>query len=90
MLLDTSHRNLNTNYLPTDQEVLCGTGLKLGETDDEGWLTLADALVYACNKGVHKVILKICAIFYDVHMFACSYDGFDKNMRWWRILFIKT
>jgi leucyl aminopeptidase len=33
--------------------------LQVNNTDAEGRLTLADALVYACNQGVEKVILKI-------------------------------
>jgi hypothetical protein len=30
--------------------------LQVNNTDAEGRLTLADALVYACNQGVEKVI----------------------------------
>lgn len=31
--------------------------LQVNNTDAEGRLTLADALVYACNQGVEKVCL---------------------------------
>lgn len=31
--------------------------LQVNNTDAEGRLTLADALVYACNQGVEKVLI---------------------------------
>lgn len=36
--------------------------LQVDNTDAEGRLTLADALVYACNQGVDKVMSYFCAI----------------------------
>jgi len=36
----------------------------VNNTDAEGRLTLADALVYACNQGVEKVYCKLFASFY--------------------------
>lgn len=33
-----------------------GKTIEVNNTDAEGRLTLADALVYACNQGVHKVV----------------------------------
>jgi hypothetical protein len=35
--------------------------LQVDSTDAEGRLTLADALVYACNQGVDKVMNYSCA-----------------------------
>lgn len=32
--------------------------MQVNNTDAEGRLTLADALVYACNQGVDKVFFK--------------------------------
>jgi len=33
--------------------------LQVNNTDAEGRLTLADALVYACNQGVQKVLTSL-------------------------------
>lgn len=43
-----------------------GFGLQVNNTDAEGRLTLADALVYACNQGVEKVHLNVVLIIYDM------------------------
>lgn len=39
--------------------------MQVNNTDAEGRLTLADALVYACNQGVDKVSLEILYSFID-------------------------
>lgn len=46
--------------------------LQVNNTDAEGRLTLADALVYACNQGVEKVLSK-CHI---STLFARLFAGF--------------
>ena len=39
--------------------------VQVNNTDAEGRLTLADALVYACNQGVDKVLSEIYCSFVD-------------------------
>lgn len=37
-----------------------GKTIEVNNTDAEGRLTLADALIYACNQGVEKVLIQRC------------------------------
>ncbi|KAF5776507.1 putative aminopeptidase [Helianthus annuus] len=39
-----------------------GKTIEVSDTDAEGRLTLADALVYACNQGVDKVNFELFSI----------------------------
>lgn len=48
--------------------LLCECLLQVNNTDAEGRLTLADALVYACNQGVDKVGNERSSEFFFVHM----------------------
>ncbi|KAJ0724373.1 putative aminopeptidase [Helianthus annuus] len=44
-----------------------GKTIEVSDTDAEGRLTLADALVYACNQGVDKVILSCFLFWIDLY-----------------------
>nr|DAD45265.1 TPA_asm: hypothetical protein HUJ06_003495 [Nelumbo nucifera] len=44
-----------------------GKTIEVNNTDAEGRLTLADALVYACNQGVGKVWFKYNIMNYDIN-----------------------
>jgi hypothetical protein len=58
--------------------------LQVNNTDAEGRLTLADALVYACNQGVEKVMNYLCT--YDmvclfVYLYCtCNSSILDVNL----------
>lgn len=47
---------------------------QVNNTDAEGRLTLADALIYACNQGVEKVMAYCWVVFFMFHLNAVFLD----------------